>query len=119
MTDSLFSLISSLNYSLSSDERIISLNEIEKIMNEDEQAIRLCYRKDMMNMEYNDKLRFFKQDSKEVKEARKNFYEAKKEFESYEIVKKYLKSYKEVRELLDEINEVLFSDFNVNLCPKK
>ena len=31
---------------------------------------------------------------------------------------RYLEAYKEVRELYQSINEILFSNFNANLCPK-
>ena len=35
------------------------------------------------------------------------------------LVREYLEAYKEVRELYDQINEILFSDLSIDLCPKE
>ena len=108
-----------LKEALLNDERIIHLDEVEERMNNDEEVMRLCYLKDMANDHYNQMLKYFDEDSEEVKKAQKEFFLAKKQFEELPLVKEYLAAYKIVRELYDEINKILFSDLNRNLCKTK
>lgn len=108
-----------LKEALEKDQSFITLNKCEEEMSNDEEVMALCYKKDLLNDEYNDMVRLFPLDSEEVKKAQKRFYEAKKAFESHPKVRDYLKAYSEVRELLDEVNKILFDDLNKNLCPTK
>ena len=108
-----------LKESLQNDPRILLLNEKEDAMSNDEEAMKLCYKKDIANDEYVEMLRLFPEDSQEVKKAREKFYFTKKEFESLQVVKDYLKAYQDIRLLYEEINEILFKDFNKDLCPSK
>lgn len=105
---------SELKETILQDERYLSLLQKEKRMQEDEEVIRLAYKKDIKENEYNDALRHFSKDSKEVKKAQKEFYLAKKELESHPIVIDYLKAYQEVRLLLENVNEILFKDLSEN-----
>lgn len=104
---------------LNQDERVIRLNELEKKMNENEEVMALAYQKDVAATNYSDVLNHFSDDSKEAKEALKKLHEAKLKLDSHPLVREYLSSYKEVRELYEEINSILFSNFNSNLCPKE
>lgn len=108
-----------LKESIIKDERYLNLLKKEKEMEEDEEVERLSYLKDQANNEYNDILRFFKPESNEAKNAQKKLYETKKELESHPKVIAYLKAYQELRQLLEEVNDILFKDFNTNLCSKK
>lgn len=104
---------------LKNDSRIINLLKLEKDMEEDDEVILLTYKKDKANDVYNDMLRLFKEDSIEVKTARESLHIAKKNLEEHPKVRSYLKVYQEVRMLLDEVNDILFSDFTVKLCNHK
>ena len=104
---------------LLSDPRVISLQNIEKEMSENEEVMRLSYLKDVTASNYSDILNYYSEDSKEAKEALKKLHQAKLELDNHPLVRKYLGAYKEVRKLYEEINAVLFSDFAANLCPKE
>ena len=104
---------------ITNDERYINLLKLEKEMEEDDEVCTLSYKKDLASDEYNEMLKLFKDDRDEVKRALKKLHEAKKELESHPKVVAYLKSYAEFRNILNEINEILFEGFTLNLCPKK
>ncbi len=119
MTELTLAKAYALRESLLNDERILSLDDSEKKMEKDDEAMKLCYKKDLANDKYNEMVRLFKDDSEEVKNAKKELYLAKKEFESLEVVKDYLKKYQIVRLLYEDINNILFKDYEADLCPKK
>ncbi len=104
---------------LSSDERVILLNSLEKEMNDNEEVMKLSYKKDMevSNLEF--MMNHFSNESEEVKMAQKKLHEAKLELDNHPLVRKYLNAYSEVRDLYMNINEKLFSVLNVNLCSSK
>ena len=119
MTKDIYQKAEELKDRLISDPRIISLNNIEKEMNENEEVMALAYKKDMAAVKYSDLLNYFSEDSEEAKKAMKELHEAKLNLDNHPLVKKYLAAYKEVRELYEQINSVLFGDFTANLCPKE
>ena len=119
MNEEIYQKAETLKEMLENDPRIIRLNEAEKRMDESEEVMALAYKKDMAAVKYSDTLNHFKEDSKEAQNALKELHEAKYNLDSHPLVKDYLKAYKEVRELYDEINQILFSSFKVDLCPKE
>ncbi len=104
---------------INSDPRVILLNKLEKEMNDNEEVMALAYQKDMAAVSYSDVLNHYSEDSKEAQEALKKLHEAKLKLDNHPLVRDYLKAYAEVRDLYNQINEVLFSDFAANLCPKE
>lgn len=108
-----------LKETISKDERYLDLIKKEKEMEDDEEVERLSYLKDEANREYNDILRFFDKDSIEAKNAQKKLYEAKLKLESHPKVIAYLKAYSALRNVLDQVNDILFNDFNSSLCKEK
>ena len=119
MEENIYLKAEKLKELLNQDERVVRLNELEKKMNEDEEVMALAYQKDMAAVAYSDTLNHFSEDSEEAKKALKKLHEAKLKLDSHPLVKEYLSSYKKVRELYEEINKILFSNFNGNLCPKE
>ena len=119
MNKDIYTKVENLKELLEKDPRIIKLNELEKKMNEDEEVMSLAYKKDMASVNYSDVLNHYSKDSKEAESALKTLHEAKLKLDSHPLVVSYLKAYKEVRDLYNEINEILFSDFSANLCPKE
>lgn len=119
MEENIYLKAEKLKELLNQDERVIRLNELEKKMNENEEVMALAYQKDVAATNYSDILNHFSDDSKEAKEALKKLHEAKLKLDSHPLVREYLSSYKEVRELYEEINSILFSNYNSNLCPKE
>lgn len=119
MEENIYLKAEKLKELLNQDERIIHLNELEQKMNGDEEVMALAYQKDMAATIYSDTLNHFSEESEEAQRALKKLHEAKLQLDNHSLVKEYLSIYKEVRELYDEINRILFSNFNGNLCPKE
>lgn len=119
MEKDLYLKTTKLKQTLEDDPRVIRLNELEKKMNESEEVMLLAYQKDLKADEYSDALKHFSSDSEEVSVALKNLHEAKLKLDNHPLVKEYLSSYKEVKELYNQINEILFANFESNLCPKE
>ena len=97
------------------DERYLSLLEKEKEMEADEEVMALSYQKDVKEVELSDLLKHLPGDSEEVKKARLELYHASSKLDEHPKVKGYLEAYKKLEELLNEINEILFSDLKDEL----
>ena len=113
--DDIYSLSYELKDLLTNDPRIIRLNELEKKMNENEEVMALAYQKDVAVTEYSDSLNHFAKDSEEVKKAQHNLYIKKEALDNHPLVRDYLKVYSEVRDLYFELNDILFSNLNLNM----
>ena len=119
MDERLSELTYQLKEQLNNDPRVIALNESEKKMNESEEVMALSYKKDRALDYYNEMLRFFSDDSPATIKARQDLAQAKKELESHPLVRDYLKKYQEVRLLFEQVNKVLFSYLNKEMCPQE
>ena len=113
--DDIYSLSYELKDLLTNDPRIIRLNELEKKMNENEEVMALSYQKDVAVSEYSDALNHFARDSEEVKKAQHNLHIKKEVLDNHPLVKDYLKAYSEVRDLYYQLNDILFSNLNLNM----
>lgn len=89
----------------------IRLDELDRKMSNDEQVMKLAYKKDVALEQYNDALNHFGENNEITIKARQKLYDAKKELDLNPIVKQYNEAYKEVRLILYNLNEVLFNDF--------
>ena len=118
MDKDIYSKAENLKELLNKDPRVIRLNELDKKMDDDEEVMALAYKKEMAAVKYSDTLNHFSEDSEEAKKALKELHEAKLNLDNHPLVKEYMKAYIEVRDLYVEINEILFSNFQSNLCPK-
>ena len=113
--DDIYSLSYELKDLLTNDPRIIRLNELEKKMNEDEEVMDLAYQKDLAVSSYSDALNHFAKDSEEVKKAQHDLHLKKEALDNHPLVREYLKAYSEVRDLYLNINDILFSNLNLNM----
>lgn len=111
MNEMLLNALDKLKQDIETNKDIIILNKIECEMNNSEEVMRLAYQKDVALDKYNNVIKFFSDDSKEVTEARKELQKAKIALETNEIVKKYLETYKKVKKIYNSINEIVFNDF--------
>ena len=91
---------------------VIELERLNKLLNEDEEVMKLSYRKDVCATKYEDAVKYFGLESDEAREAQKGLYQAKLELDTNELVKAYNKQYKKVRKIYDKINEEIFNPFN-------
>lgn len=117
MNENIYQITLKLKESITSSEIYLNLIESEKNMEEDEEVITLAYQKDLIMDKYYDFLKIYPEESLEVKEIRKQFYEAKKEFESHPKVRTYLNNYRALRKMLEQLNDIIFKDLKEQLCP--
>lgn len=115
----IYLLLDKLNNELANHPRILALNKMEKIMENDEEVILLARDKEKQENHYNDALKLYSENSEEVINARKALYKAKESLESHPIVIEYLKCYRMVKELYNEINKTIFDGIKILSCPKK
>ena len=118
MENQIYQKAMSLKEKINSDKRIINLAKLEKEMENNEEVMVLTYKKDLASSRYSDILNYYSEDSDEAKKVLKELHQAKLNLDNHPLVQQYLKAYKEVRELYQSINEILFANFNANLCPK-
>lgn len=111
MQSNLVNNLYKLKEEIEKDKRVVLLNSLEDELNNNEDVMRLAYKKDMCLVDYEDALKFFKSDSKEVSLAQEKLYKAKLELDSHPLVIKYNKAYKDVRLLYKKISFELFGEF--------
>ena len=116
MDDKIYFLTKSLREEMDKDIRFQNLLRLEKEINDNEEVIKLAYKKDMANTKYNDLLKYYKEEDEIVIEARKELFESKKTLDSHPLVKEYLKAYSEVEQLLYQMNNILLRDFKEGKC---
>ena len=112
MDDSLLDSLEKLKEAINNDPRLLRLNELDKKLNNDEEVMKLAYQKDMALVSYEDSLKHFSKDSKEVNEALKRLHKAKLSLDNHPLVQEYNSAYKEVRKIYDKINQELFDKFS-------
>ena len=101
-----------LKNEINSLPEVIELERLNKLLNENEEVMKLCYRKDVAATKYEDAVKYFGLESDEAREAQKVLYQAKLELDTHELVKTYNEQYKKVRKIYDKINEEIFNPFN-------
>ena len=112
MNQNLLEKATSLKVEISALPEVKELERLNKFLNENEEVMKLAYRKDVAATKYEDALRFFGDNSNEALEARKVLYQAKLALDENELVKQYNEAYKKVRKIYDKINEEIFNPFN-------
>ena len=112
MNQSLLEKASKLKEEIDSHPEVQELERLNKLLNDDEDVMRLCYKKDMCVTKYEDALRHFGDNSDETLRAQKALHQAKLELDKNPLVKQYNEQYKKVRKIYDRINEEIFNPFN-------
>ena len=112
MNQILLDKASKLKEELDNLPEVKELERLNKLLNENEDVMRLAYKKDMCTTKYEDAIGYFGQDSNEAIEAQKCLHLAKLELDKHELVLAYNKQYKIVREIYDKINKEIFDPFN-------
>lgn len=116
MDEKLFSSLRKLKLSIDNDNRVVLLNKLEEEMSKNEEVMLLSYKKDMMCLKFEDALKIYPSESKEVREIQHMLYQAKLALDTHELVKKYNKAYCEVKKMYQEINNLIFKDFTKHKC---
>ena len=112
MNQNLLEKATSLKVEISALPEVKELECLNKLLNENEEVMKLAYRKDVAATKYEDAIRFFGENSNEALGARKVLYQAKLALDENELIKQYNEAYKKVRKIYDKINEEIFNPFN-------
>lgn len=87
------------------------LKELSKIMEEDDDVIRLALKKEETSHHYDEVLKHFAFDSKEAKDARIALIDANEKLHANVLVKEYDELYRFMREIDHYIEEQIFVPF--------
>ena len=101
-----------LKEEINSLPEVLELERLNKILNENDEVMRLSYKKDVCATKYEDAVKYFGLESDEAQKAQKALYQAKLELDNNDLVKAYNKQFKLVRKIYDKINEEIFNPFN-------
>ena len=112
MNQSLLEKVTKLKEEISNSPEVKELNRLNDVLENDEEVMKLCYRKDCAVTNYEDALKHFGENSDEVLKAQKALHQAKLDLDSNDLVKKYNEQFKIVRKIYDKINEEIFNPFN-------
>lgn len=112
MNEKLFEKVSKLKEEIDNSQEVKELNRLNSLIENDEEVMKLCYKKDCAVTSYEDALKHFGENSDEVLKAQKALYQAKLELDSNKLVKEYNEQFKIVRKIYDKINEEIFNPFN-------
>lgn len=96
---------------LRQDPRYLDLKAKEKAMVSDPLAKDLSSQKDRKNELYEEKCRFFGEDSNEAKKAYMDLYKTKCELDELPVVKEYQQAYNALHLTYVELDQLLFSPF--------
>lgn len=112
MNQNLLEKVINLKEEINNSPEVKELNRLNSLLENDEEVMKLCYRKDCAVTKYEDALKHFGENSDEAIQAQKELHQAKLELDSNELVKKYNEQFKIVRKIYDKINEEIFNPFN-------
>lgn len=112
MNQNLLEKVTNLKEEINNSPEVKELNRLNSLLENDEEVMKLCYRKDCAVTKYEDALKHFGENSDETIQAQKELHQAKLELDSNELVKKYNEQFKIVRKIYDKINEEIFNPFN-------
>ena len=112
MNEKLLEKVSELKAEIEKLPEVIELERLSKLLDENEEVMRLCYKKDVLATKYEDSIRYFGENSDQAKAAQKELHQAKLALDKNELVKQYNEQYKKVRKIYDKINEEIFNSFN-------
>ena len=101
-----------LKEEINSLPEVKELERLDKLLNENEEVMKLCYKKDLCAAKYEDSIRHFGDNSEYALKAQNALHQAKLELDNNELVKQYNAQFKKVREIYNRINEEIFNSFN-------
>ena len=103
-----------LKEAIEKDPRILLLNQLEKEIENNEEVMVLSYKKDVALANYEDAIKYFKDDQDKIQKAQKLLAESKYNLDIHPLVKQYNKAYLEVKLMYEEINKQLFYIFRTH-----
>ncbi len=111
MNEKLFEKVSKLKEEIANSSEVKELNRLNSLLENDEEVMKLCYKKDCAVTKFEDALKHFGENSDEALAAQKELHQAKLALDSNKLVQKYNEQFKIVRKIYDKINEEIFNPF--------
>lgn len=112
MREELYQELYELKKKLEKNEYFLELKRLDEELNNNEEVMKLAYKKEMAILDYEDALNHFGKNSEEARKNQQILAKCKLELDSHPLVKEYYQSLKKVREIDSKINLELFEDFN-------
>jgi len=112
MNQILFEKVNQLKAEIANSPEVKELNRLNSLLENDEEVMKLCYKKDCAVTKYEDALKHFGENSDEAISAQKELHQAKLALDSNDLVKQYNEQFKIVRKIYDKINEEIFNPLN-------
>lgn len=109
MNQELYDKVEALKKEIDNSPEVKELNRLNSLLEKDEDVMRLCYKKDMAVLAYEDALKHFGEQSVELEKAQKALAQAKLELDLNPLVKEYNKQFKIVNSMYDKINKEIFN----------
>ncbi|MFA6756023.1 MAG: YlbF family regulator [Bacilli bacterium] len=116
METNLYFALMKLKDSIRNSDEYKSMLDLDKKLNQNEEVMKLAYLKDLKIMDYEDNLKHYSKNSKEVLTSQKEIKVIMDKINEVEIVKQYNKSYNEINDIYLYINKELFSFFGDKKC---
>lgn len=112
MREELYHELYELKKKLEKNEYFLELKCLDEELNNNEEVMKLAYKKEMAILDYEDALNHFGKKSEEARKNQQILAKCKLELDSHPLVKEYYQTLKKVREIDSKINLELFEDFN-------
>lgn len=113
MNEELLNKIERLNSALKASKEYEELKEFETRLDSNDEVKILSYKKDVAISKYEDALRHYEKNSKEVLDASKEMSEAIFALNNHQVVKAYMEKYEAYNAIINEINKSLFDFYEV------
>lgn len=97
---------------IKNSSKYISLYSKEKELENNKEAILLSYKKDLAIMDYEDNLKHFDKNSKEVLQSKEKLSKAIFKLNDLKITKEYKSLLENFNELMKEVENILFRGLN-------
>lgn len=110
MEDRLYFLAQEVHDSLVNHPLVVSLDKLEKELNDNFEVYELSKKKDEALEAYLNNKKIYGEDHKITKKSLINLKEAKEKLNNHPLVNEYLKIYSQVRDLYLEINDIVLGD---------
>lgn len=110
--------IEELNIAIKKSSVYKRLNYYENKICNDKKVLFLVNNKNLMISKYNEYIKYNDNNSETALRLMNDISKSKEDLYKNRYVKKYLYYYKKYKAIIDEINKILFKDFQVNLCTK-
>lgn len=116
MEEKVYSLAYEINEELNKSKDVVTLNELDKKLNDSFEVYTLSNKKDDALERYISNKDLYGEDNEITINSLKELQKAKEELNNNPLVKEYLEVYSRVRDIYLQINNILLDDFKGGKC---